>query len=104
MIVRSPPPLIHSVLRLIITLDGEDVIDGKSILCYSYEGMKKIARKEEKARHKNKNNNNNDFHALTNLKVEVGEPCVKQACSTTFKVELNLEGSNNVQMCRAFYA
>ena len=44
MIVNMGPrhPSIHGVLRLILTLDGEDVIDGKPILGYLHRGMEKI--------------------------------------------------------------
>ncbi|MCL7036849.1 hypothetical protein MKW94_016899 [Papaver nudicaule] len=34
---------IHGVLQLIITLDGEDVIDSEPILGYLHRGMEKIA-------------------------------------------------------------
>ncbi|RZS27348.1 hypothetical protein BHM03_00060802 [Ensete ventricosum] len=35
-------PSMHGVLRLIVTLDGEDVIDCESVLGYLHKGMKKI--------------------------------------------------------------
>ncbi|KAI3878777.1 hypothetical protein MKX03_018906 [Papaver bracteatum] len=45
MIVNMGPhhPSMHGVLRLIITLDGEDVIDCEPILGYLHRGMEKIA-------------------------------------------------------------
>ncbi|CAN4126280.1 unnamed protein product [Withania somnifera] len=45
MIVNMGPqhPLMHGVLRLIITLDGEDVVDYEPILGYLHRGMEKIA-------------------------------------------------------------
>ena len=36
-------PSMHGVLRLIVTLDGEDVIDCEPILGYLHRGMEKIA-------------------------------------------------------------
>lgn len=45
MVVNMGPhhPSMHGVLRLIITLDGEDVIDCEPILGYLHRGMEKIA-------------------------------------------------------------
>jgi len=45
MIVNMGPhhPSMHDVLRLILSLDGEDVIDCKPILGYLHRGMEKIA-------------------------------------------------------------
>ena len=45
MIVNMGPhhPSMHGVLRLIVTLDGEDVIDCELILGYLHRGMEKIA-------------------------------------------------------------
>src|SRR5664279_5983630 len=45
MIVNMGPhhPSMHGVLRLILTLDGEDVIDCEPILGYLHRGMEKIA-------------------------------------------------------------
>jgi NADH:ubiquinone oxidoreductase subunit D len=45
MIVNMGPqhPSMHGVLRLIVTLDGEDVIDCEPILGYLHIGMEKIA-------------------------------------------------------------
>ena len=45
MIVNMGPhhPSMHDVLRLIVTLDGEDVIDCEPILGYLHRGMEKIA-------------------------------------------------------------
>ncbi len=45
MIVNMGPqhPSMHGVLRLIVTLDGEDVIDCEPILGYLHRGMEKIA-------------------------------------------------------------
>ncbi|RZC79746.1 hypothetical protein C5167_042323 [Papaver somniferum] len=45
MIINMGPhhPSMHGVLRLIITLDGEDVIDCEPILGYLHRGMEKIA-------------------------------------------------------------
>jgi len=45
MIVNIGPhhPSMHIVLRLIVTLDGEDVIDCEPILGYLHRGMEKIA-------------------------------------------------------------
>ncbi|RZC92601.1 hypothetical protein C5167_029525 [Papaver somniferum] len=45
MIVNMGPhhPSMHGVLRLIITLDGEDVIDCEPILGYLHRGMEKMA-------------------------------------------------------------
>uniref|UniRef100_A0A3Q7EBV9 Cytochrome b/b6 N-terminal region profile domain-containing protein n=1 Tax=Solanum lycopersicum TaxID=4081 RepID=A0A3Q7EBV9_SOLLC len=37
-------PSMHSVLRLIVTLDGEDVVDCEPILGYLHRGMEKIAK------------------------------------------------------------
>ncbi|KAK8349427.1 hypothetical protein V6Z12_A06G140200 [Gossypium hirsutum] len=44
MIVNIGPhhPSMHGVLRLIATLDGEDVVDCEPILGYLYRGMEKI--------------------------------------------------------------
>lgn len=44
MIVNMGPrhPSMHGLLRLIVTLDGEDVIDCEPILGYLYIGMEKI--------------------------------------------------------------
>ncbi|KAF4400814.1 hypothetical protein G4B88_004357 [Cannabis sativa] len=39
-------PSMHGVLRLIVTLDGEDVIDCEPILGYSHRGMEKIAENQ----------------------------------------------------------
>lgn len=39
----SHHPSMHGVLRLIVTLDGEDVIDYEPILGYLHRGMEKIA-------------------------------------------------------------
>ncbi|CAK9250493.1 unnamed protein product, partial [Sphagnum jensenii] len=36
-------PSMHGVLRLIVTLDGEDVIDCEPVLGYLHRGMEKIA-------------------------------------------------------------
>ncbi|KAM6569253.1 hypothetical protein CsatB_017238 [Cannabis sativa] len=48
MIVNMGPqhPSMHGVLRLIVTLDGEDVIDCEPILGYSHRGMEKIAENQ----------------------------------------------------------
>ncbi|KAG4135304.1 hypothetical protein ERO13_D08G207450v2, partial [Gossypium hirsutum] len=45
MIVNMGPhhPSMHGVLHLIVTLDGEDVVDCEPILGYLYRGMEKIA-------------------------------------------------------------
>lgn len=45
MIVNMGPhhPSMHGVLRLIVTPDGEDVIDCEPILGYLHRGMEKIA-------------------------------------------------------------
>ncbi|THF94405.1 hypothetical protein TEA_025509 [Camellia sinensis var. sinensis] len=45
MIVNMGPhhPSMHGVLRLIVTLDGEDVIDCEPVLGYLHRGMEKIA-------------------------------------------------------------
>nr|YP_009449839.1 NADH-plastoquinone oxidoreductase subunit 7 [Tacca leontopetaloides]YP_009449849.1 NADH-plastoquinone oxidoreductase subunit 7 [Tacca leontopetaloides]YP_011008537.1 NADH-plastoquinone oxidoreductase subunit 7 [Tacca plantaginea]YP_011008546.1 NADH-plastoquinone oxidoreductase subunit 7 [Tacca plantaginea]ANP26154.1 NADH-plastoquinone oxidoreductase subunit 7 [Tacca chantrieri]ANA91367.1 NADH-plastoquinone oxidoreductase subunit 7 [Tacca leontopetaloides]ANA91377.1 NADH-plastoquinone oxido len=45
MIINMGPhhPSMHGVLRLIVTLDGEDVIDCEPILGYLHRGMEKIA-------------------------------------------------------------
>lgn len=45
MVVNMGPhhPSMHGVLRLIVTLDGEDVIDCEPILGYLHRGMEKIA-------------------------------------------------------------
>nr|KJB79997.1 hypothetical protein B456_013G076700 [Gossypium raimondii] len=45
MIVNMGPhhPSMHGVLRLIVTLDGEDVVDCEPILGYLHRGMDKIA-------------------------------------------------------------
>ncbi|KAG4165606.1 hypothetical protein ERO13_A13G086335v2 [Gossypium hirsutum] len=45
MIVNMEPhnPSMHGVLRLIVTLDGEDVVDCEPILGYLHRGMEKIA-------------------------------------------------------------
>ncbi|XP_056687701.1 NAD(P)H-quinone oxidoreductase subunit 1, chloroplastic-like [Spinacia oleracea] len=45
MIVNMVPhhPSMHGVLRLIVTLDGEDVIDCEPIVGYLHRGMEKIA-------------------------------------------------------------
>lgn len=45
MIVNMGPqhPSMHGVLRLIVTLDGEDVVDCEPILGYLHRGMEKIA-------------------------------------------------------------
>ncbi|CAN1859936.1 NAD(P)H-quinone oxidoreductase subunit H, chloroplastic [Linum perenne] len=47
MIVNMGPhhPSMHGVLRLIVTLDGEDVIDCEPILGYLHRGMEKIGGK-----------------------------------------------------------
>jgi NADH:ubiquinone oxidoreductase subunit D len=47
MIVNMGPqhPSMHGVLRLIVTLDGEDVIDCEPILGYLHRGMEKIAER-----------------------------------------------------------
>ncbi|RRT35994.1 hypothetical protein B296_00047206 [Ensete ventricosum] len=44
MIVNMGPqhPSMHGVLLLIVTLDGEDVIDYEPVLGYLHGGMKKI--------------------------------------------------------------
>ena len=49
MIVNMGPhhPSMHGVLRLILTLDGEDVIDCEPILGYLHRGMEKIAEKRK---------------------------------------------------------
>ena len=39
-------PSMHDVLRLILSLDGEDVIDCKPILGYLHRGMEKIAENQ----------------------------------------------------------
>ncbi|GKV53820.1 hypothetical protein SLEP1_g60334 [Rubroshorea leprosula] len=39
-------PSMHGVLRLIITLDGEDVVDCEPILGYLHRGMKKITENQ----------------------------------------------------------
>ena len=46
MIVNMGPqhPSMHGVLRLIVTLDGEDVIDCEPILGYLHGGMEKIGK------------------------------------------------------------
>ncbi|NP_039440.1 hypothetical protein OrsajCp084 (plastid) [Oryza sativa Japonica Group] len=46
MIVNMGPqhPSMHGVLRLIVTLDGEDVIDCEPILGYLHRGMEKIGK------------------------------------------------------------
>jgi len=36
-------PSMHGVLRLIVTLDGEDVIDCEPVIGYLHRGMEKIA-------------------------------------------------------------
>ncbi|KAL8226152.1 hypothetical protein R6Q57_018709 [Mikania cordata] len=48
MIVNMGPhhPSIHGVLRLIVTLDGEDVIECEPILGYLHRGMEKIAENQ----------------------------------------------------------
>ena len=45
MIVSMGPhhPSMHGVLRLIVTLDGENVVDCEPILGYLHRGMEKIA-------------------------------------------------------------
>ncbi|MCD9638592.1 hypothetical protein HAX54_022652 [Datura stramonium] len=45
MIVNMGPqhPSMHDVYRLIVTLDGEDVVDCEPILSYLHRGMEKIA-------------------------------------------------------------
>ncbi|WOG95646.1 hypothetical protein DCAR_0414972 [Daucus carota subsp. sativus] len=45
MIVNMGPqhPSMHGVLRLIVTLDGEDVIDCEPILGYLHRGMERAA-------------------------------------------------------------
>ncbi len=45
MIISMGPqhPSMHGVLRLIVTLDGEDVIDCEPVLGYLHRGMEKIA-------------------------------------------------------------
>jgi NADH:ubiquinone oxidoreductase subunit D len=40
-------PSIHGVLQLILSLDGEDVIDYESILDYLHIGMVQIAKTEQ---------------------------------------------------------
>ena len=40
-------PSMHGVLRLIVTLDGEDVIDCEPILGYLHRGMEKLLRTEQ---------------------------------------------------------
>lgn len=49
MIVNMGPhhPSMHGVLRLIVTLDGEDVIDCEPILGYYTEGWKKLRKTEQ---------------------------------------------------------
>jgi len=49
MIVNMGPqhPSMHGVLRLIVTLDGEDVIDCEPILGYLHRGMEKIAENSQ---------------------------------------------------------
>ncbi|XP_057758864.1 NAD(P)H-quinone oxidoreductase subunit H, chloroplastic-like [Arachis stenosperma] len=46
MVVNMGPhhPSMHGVLRLIVTLDGEDVIDCEPLLGYLHRGMEKIAK------------------------------------------------------------
>ncbi|PHT45333.1 NAD(P)H-quinone oxidoreductase subunit H, chloroplastic [Capsicum baccatum] len=48
MIVNMGPqhPSMHGVLRLIVTLDGEDVVDCEPILGYLHRGMEKIAENQ----------------------------------------------------------
>ncbi|KAL5663990.1 hypothetical protein ACJX0J_024098 [Zea mays] len=48
MIVNMGPqhPSMHGVLRLIVTLDGEDVIDCEPILGYLHRGMEKLRKTE----------------------------------------------------------
>ena len=48
MIVNMGPhhPSMHGVLQLIITLDGEDVIDYEPILSYLHRGMEKIVENQ----------------------------------------------------------
>lgn len=36
-------PSMHGVLRLIVTLDGEDVVDCEPVIGYLHRGMEKIA-------------------------------------------------------------
>eukprot|EP00250_Pteridium_aquilinum_P032601 c46189_g1_i1 orf=3-176(-) len=36
-------PSMHGVLRLVVALDGEDVIDCEPVLGYLHRGMEKIA-------------------------------------------------------------
>jgi NAD(P)H-quinone oxidoreductase subunit H len=45
MVINMGPhhPAMHGVLRLIVTLDGEDVIDCEPVLGYLHRGMEKIA-------------------------------------------------------------
>ncbi|KAK3424514.1 hypothetical protein EUGRSUZ_F01268 [Eucalyptus grandis] len=45
MIVNIHPSM-HGVLRLILTLDGDDVIDYEPILGYLHKGMEKIAENQ----------------------------------------------------------
>ncbi|KAM3375645.1 hypothetical protein P3S68_014359 [Capsicum galapagoense] len=48
MIVNMGPqhPSTHGVLRLIVTLDGEDIVDCEPILGYLHRGMEKIAKNQ----------------------------------------------------------
>ena len=50
MILNMGPhhPSMHGVLRLIVTLDGEDVIDCEPVIGYLHRGMEKIAENQWK--------------------------------------------------------
>ena len=45
MVVNFGPhhPSMHGVLRLVVTLDGEDVVDCEPVIGYLHRGMEKIA-------------------------------------------------------------
>ncbi|HEY9659093.1 MAG TPA: NADPH-quinone oxidoreductase, partial [Allocoleopsis sp.] len=45
MVINMGPhhPSMHGVLRLIVTLDGEDVVDCEPVIGYLHRGMEKIA-------------------------------------------------------------
>ena len=44
MVVNFGPhhPSMHGVLRLVVTLDGEDVVDCEPVIGYLHRGMEKI--------------------------------------------------------------
>ena len=56
MVVNFGPhhPSMHGVLRLVVTLDGEDVVDCEPVIGYLHRGMEKIAGTEEKNRENQK--------------------------------------------------